>query len=334
MRILIVDPQFDGEPDVERAVAGPEPEIIVWQTPDRGPVPREEFAACHALINCRSRHVVTPEIIEIMQNCRIVSQAGVGFNHIDLEACAKRGIPVCNTPDYGTTEVADHAVTMAMALLRGIVAYNGKLRTRSMGWHAREQASVKRVRGMRFGVVGLGRIGHATARRARAFDMSVDFYDPYLDPGIELGLGYSRAASLPELLGRCDIVSLHTPLTDETDRLINPETVAHCQPGQVLVNTSRGRVCDLDAIQLGLEKGWLGAVGLDVLPVEPLDYEHSLVQAWERDETWLDGRLIITPHAAFFSPDGLIDMRRLAISNVIDYLLDGSLRSCVNAHLL
>ena len=334
MRILIIDPQFDGEPDVERAVTGPDAEIIVWQTADRGPVPMDEFSKCNALINCRSRHLVTPEIVAEMENCKIVSQAGVGFNHIDLEACAGRGIPVCNTPDYGTTEVADHAVTMAMALLRGIVAYDAKLRARRMGWNAREQASVKRVRGMRFGVVGLGRIGHAAARRARAFDMSIDFYDPYLDPGIELGLGYERSPSLEELLARCDIVSLHTPLSQETDSMINAQTLKHCKPGCVLVNTSRGRVCDLDGIQSGLEQGWLGAVGLDVLPVEPLDYAHPLLAAWERGEEWLDGRIIVTPHAAFYSPDGLIDMRRLAIENVVNYLRHGKLRSCVNRHLL
>lgn len=334
MRILIVDPQFDGEPEVERAITGPDAEIIVWQTERDGPVPMAEFGLCDGLINCRSRHLVTPEIVAVMDRCKIVSQAGVGFNHIDLEACAARGIPVCNTPDYGTTEVADHAVTLAMALLRGVVAYDAKLKARAMGWHARTQASVQRVRGRRFGVVGLGRIGHATARRAKAFDMTIDFFDPYLDPGIELGLGYARAGSLQELLGRCDIVSLHTPLNAETDCLINKETVAACQPGQVLINTSRGRVCDLDAIQFGLEQGLLGAAGLDVLPIEPLDYAHPLLAAWEQNAPWLDGRLIITPHAAFYSPDGLLDMRRLAIQNIVNFLLDGRLRSCVNAHLL
>ena len=122
MRILIIDPQFEAEPDVERAVTGPEAEIVVWRTAERGPVPTSEFALCDALINCRSRHVVTREIVAAMERCRIVSQAGVGFNHIDLVACAERGIPVCNAPDYGTTEVADHALGLVLALTRGIVA--------------------------------------------------------------------------------------------------------------------------------------------------------------------------------------------------------------------
>ena len=238
MRILIVDPQFDLEPDVEREVTGPEVEIAVWRTVADGPVPDRELAACDALINSRSRHYVPAEMVAKMTRCRIVSQAGVGFNHIDLAACAARGIPVCNAPDYGTTEVADHALALTLTLLRGIVAYDQKLRARAMGWHAREQASVRRVGGLRFGIVGLGRIGTATSLRARAFEMQIDFFDPYLSPGIEKALGYRRADSLEELLGRVDVVSLHTPVTPETTRMIDDRRLAAARPGLILINTS------------------------------------------------------------------------------------------------
>ncbi|MDG2405921.1 MAG: NAD(P)-dependent oxidoreductase, partial [Paracoccaceae bacterium] len=216
MRILIIDPQFENAPDIEQAVAGPDADIVVWRSLEQGFPPPEEFALCDALINCRSRNSITRETVTQMKRCRIVSQAGVGFNHIDVEACAKRGIPVCNAPDYGTAEVADHAIALSMSLLRGIVAYDSKLRAKKIGWNARALKTVRRVRGLKFGVLGLGRIGTATALRAAAFGMEIAFYDPYLAPGLERSFGYERTGSLDELMAISDVLSVHTPLTLET----------------------------------------------------------------------------------------------------------------------
>jgi phosphoglycerate dehydrogenase-like enzyme len=334
MRILIIDPQFEDAPDVERAVTGPDAEIVVWRTTVDGPAPAAEFAACDALINCRSRNAVTRDIVDTMEHCRIVSQAGVGFNHIDIVACAERGIPVCNAPDYGTTEVADHAVGLALSLLRGIVPYDAKLRSRALGWDARAQKTVRRIRGLTFGIAGLGRIGTATALRARAFETEIAFYDPYLPAGIDLAFGFRRAESLEELLATSDVVSLHTPLTSETEGFINAESLMHARPGLVLVNTSRGRVIELNDVTAALRDGRLGGVALDVLPTEPIDFDHPLLRAFEASEDWLDGRLVITPHAAFYSPDSVIDMRRIATQNVVNYIRNGTLRACVNEGLL
>ena len=334
MHVLIVDPQFEGSPDIEQDVLGPSYEIIVWQTLDEGPVSSSVFEKCDALINCRSRHPVTAAIVSKMPNCKIVSQAGVGYNHIDLEACSKNGIPVCNVPDYGTMEVADHAVTMALSLSRGIVAYDAKLRSKTMGWNAKEQFTVRRIKGLTYGIVGLGRIGTATALRARAFETEIAFYDPYLNPGIDKAFGFKCCNSLEELLSISDILSLHTPLTDETEKLINTDNVELAKQGQVIVNTSRGGVVDLDAIEKGLKSGRLSGAGLDVLPTEPIDYEHPLLKAFELSEEWVDGKLIITPHAAFFSPSSVNDMRRIAAENVFNFFENGGLRSCLNLEKL
>lgn len=334
MRILIIDPQFDAEPDVERAVVGPDVHLEVWRTPDRGFPPVAEFEACDALVNCRSRNAITRETVAHMNRCRIVSQAGVGFNHIDIVACAERGIPVCNAPDYGTAEVADHAVTMAMCLTRGIVAYDAKLRTRRIGWNARDLKTVRRTRGLTFGIAGLGRIGTAAALRAQAFGFRIVFYDPYVAPGMEKSFGFERVESLADLMTISDILSVHTPLTPETAGFIGAASLAHAKPGMVLINTSRGGTMDLDAVEAALRDGRLGGAGLDVLPKEPIDYTHPLLAAFEASEDWLDGRLVVTPHAAFYSPDSVIDMRRIAMENVETYMRTGVLRSCVNADLL
>lgn len=334
MRILIIDPQFDDAPDIERQVAGQHADIVVWRTETDGPPSVDELGRCDALINCRSRNAVTRESVAAMTRCRIVCQAGVGFNHIDLIACAERGIPVCNTPDYGTTEVADHAIALALALTRGIVAYDAKLRRRAMGWHAREQTTVRRLTGRTFAIVGLGRIGTATALRARGFGVDVAFYDPLLPPGTERAFGFRRLSSLGEAFAEGDIVSVHTPLTETTAGFIDAEALAKARPGCVLVNTSRGATMDLDAVHDALRDGRLAGAGLDVLPEEPMTYEHPLIQAFERNEDWLDGRLIVTPHAAFFSPEGIADMRRISMQTVVDFLRHGVTRSCVNAALL
>lgn len=334
MRILIIDPQFEAAPDVERAVTGPDADIVVWRTLEQGFPPDEEFATCDALINCRSRNAISPQTVALMDRCRIVSQAGVGFNHIDIEACAARGIPVCNAPDYGTEEVADHAVTLAMCLVRGIVAYDSKLRSKQIGWAARDQKTIRRSRGMRFGILGLGRIGTAAALRARAFGFEIAFFDPYLDPGAEKSFGFVRCETMDALFSSCDIISVHTPLTRETSEIIGADSLAQAKPGLLLVNTSRGGTMNLDAIEAALRDGRLGGAALDVLPQEPIDYSHPMIAAFEASEDWLDGRLIITPHAAFYSPDSVIDMRRIATENVVNYLRDGRLRSCVNADLL
>jgi lactate dehydrogenase-like 2-hydroxyacid dehydrogenase len=269
-----------------------------------------------------------------MTQCRIVSQAGVGFNHIDLVACAERGIPVCNAPDYGTTEVADHALGLVLALTRGIVTYDAKLRKRTIGWDARAQPTVRRLRGASFGVLGLGRIGTAAAMRARGFEMDIAFCDPYLPAGTERAFGFRRCETAEDLFASCDIISVHTPLTGETAGIIGPKTLAAARPGLVLVNTSRGGTTDLDAVEAALRDGQLGGIGLDVLPTEPIDYAHPLLKAFEASEDWLDGRMIITPHAAFYSPDSVIDMRRIATENVVNYLQRGVRRSCVNEALL
>ncbi len=212
----------------------------------------------------------------------------MGFNHIDLDACARRGIPVCNTPDYGTMEVADHAIALILSLTRGITAYNNRLLKRDDAWNTQELPlrPVRRLRGQIIGIVGLGRIGLATALRARAFGLQVVFHDPYLPPGAELSVDFERVDNLHELLARVDIVSFHCPLTSETNGLFGASALAATKPA-ILINTSRGGVVDLDTVETGLRNGQLCAAGLDVLSVEPLDRSHALLAAWSAGKTGL-----------------------------------------------
>ncbi len=329
--VVLIDPQFAEHPDVEREVL-PEPHRIEVVRLGDNPVDGRLFPGADAVVNCRSRHKLTAAVLDTFESVKIIVQSGVGYDHIDLDACARRGLPVCNTPDYGTMEVADHALGLTLALCRGIAAYDQRLHVRDDAWQtlALPVPPLRRLRTQTFGVIGLGRIGTATALRARAFNMRVVFHDPYLPPGAELGLGLERVARLEDLLAEADIVSLHCPLSPETVRMIDADALARMRPGAVLINTARGGLIDLDAVADALRSGHLCAAGLDVLPVEPLDRSHPLIAAWTRNEPWLEGRLVLTPHAAFYSPESLRDIRRLAMQAVVDYLPHGRLRSCVN----
>jgi D-3-phosphoglycerate dehydrogenase/C-terminal binding protein len=298
------------------------------------PPSAESSARADAVINC-SATVPLGLAPEAFARCRIVVREGVGYDTVDLKAWGARGVPVCNVPDYGTTEVADHALALALTLTRGTASYSEALRHDPQGnWNYRVAPLVRRQKGLTFGVVGLGRIGLTAARRAAAFDMKVIFYDPYLPNGVDLATGYERVRTLAELAKRSDIVSIHAPLSEETRGMIGRDFFAGAKEGMLLVNTARGPIIDVDALHEALKSGTVGGAGIDVLPVEPADPQHPLIAAFQTREPWLEGRLILTPHAAFFSPSALDDMQRKAIEVAVNYLRDGELMNCVNREYL
>jgi lactate dehydrogenase-like 2-hydroxyacid dehydrogenase len=330
MRILFADARSGLELDVERRVAGPDFEFDVQHAAATAEVPEESWRRADAIIVNNKVHL-TQEVAAKAERCRIVVRAGVGYDKIDGPAWAARGIPVCNTPDYGTTEVADTAIAMMLSFARGIDAYQPALHADLAGnWRFAIAPAVRRLRGAVFGVVGMGRIGMAAARRAAAFDMDIAFFDPYLPNGTELALGYRRLRSLEELLGLADVVSIHAPLTDGTRGLIGADAIARMKPGAMLINTARGPILDLAAVHDGLKSGRLGAVGLDVTPVEPPSPDEPLIRAWRSDEDWIRGRFLLTPHAAFYSGPALEDMRVKSTETAVRFLREGVLNNCVN----
>jgi lactate dehydrogenase-like 2-hydroxyacid dehydrogenase len=330
MLVLMPDALFEDDAEVEREVLGGVANVLVHRELVAEGIPDGDWRRADALIVYYGVPIDAP-LIERLDNCRILVRAGVGYDHIDIAACGARGIPVCNVPDYGTTEVADHAVALMLALARGLVSYHARLLADPhAGWHWSGAPLVRRLRGGTFGIVGIGRIGTAASRRARAFDMEVCFYDPYLPDGSELGLGYGRVDSLAALLATSDVVSLHCPLTADNRNMIDAAALAAIKPDALLINTARGGLVDLSALETALREGRLAGAALDVLPEEPPDPEHPLIQAFRRREPGLDGRLLLTPHVAWFSPAGRADLRRKSAKTVRDFLLAGRLRNCVN----
>lgn len=216
------------------------------------------------------RHAVSAADIARFPRLRAIVRMGVGYDKIDRPAAAARNILVCNVPDYGTTEVADHAMALALSLRRGVVLYHERMRSHPPApWGAVKNDLIRRLGVQNFGILGLGRIGTAVALRARAFGCHVSFYDPHLPNGAELALGIGRAATLEDLLRQTDTLSIHTPLTRETRGLLGRDQLSLLPKGAVVVNTARGPIVDVDALLALLRSGHIAAAGLDVLPVEP-----------------------------------------------------------------
>lgn len=327
--ILIPDAVFDDDHALEQRAAAPLP-VVVRRAVRADEIPNEEWQAAEAVIGYH-RLAYDAALCQRLRHCRILVRAGVGSDNVDLAAFAARGIPVCNVPDYGIAEVADHTIALLLALARGIVEFHRGIAADPVrGWDWRRwPPPVRRLRGQRLLIIGFGMIGRAVARRAAALDLALGYYDPQVPQDVAEGIrGYD---DLEAALGEADIVSLHAMLTPASRNLIDRRRIASMKPGAILLNTARGGLVDLDALAEGLESGRIGAAGLDVLAAEPPDPAHPLINALSQDAPWLRGRLVLTPHAAFLSADAIADMRRKAVETAVAYLRDGSLRHCVNA---
>ncbi|MBM3491620.1 MAG: C-terminal binding protein [Alphaproteobacteria bacterium] len=329
MLVLVPDNQVE-EADIERAALGPGADLRLFRCQRGESVPDALWRECDGIVMWHEFRL-TAALVARLQRCRIVVRCGVGYDNIDVAACTRHGIPVCNVPNYGTTEVADHAIALLLALTRGLFPYQERLRADPVvGFRYDAVPVVRRIRGRRLGIVGLGRIGTAVARRALALDMAVAFFDPHVGEGWDLALGLARCDSLEALLATVDAVSLHVPLTPETRGMIGSKTLAAMKRDAILINTARGAVVDLDALHACLQQRHLAAAALDVLPSEPPDPRHPLIVAWREGADWLRHRLLLTPHAAFYSEDGFRDLRRLGAETAALWLGAGRLRNNVN----
>ncbi len=237
---------------------------------------------------------------ERASRCKVVVRAGVGYNNVDLPAAGRRGIVVCNVPDYGTEEVADHSMMLLLAVARHLRIQDSDMRAGK--WDYLAGRDTPRLRGKTLGIVGCGRIGSAMALRAKAFGLDVVFYDPNIPPGLDKALGIRREFQLELLLEQSHFVSLHCYLDDKSRYLIDRKAFALMRPGSILVNTSRGPVVEQEALIEALESGKLLGAGIDVFQHEPLN----------DDRLRHHPRVILTPHSAFYSVEGFIELRTKA----------------------
>lgn len=265
-KVVITD--FVSEPlDCERGILGDLANVVALNALNEQELAgRIEDADAIMMYHCLRISEVT---INALKHCKLIVRCGVGFDNVDRAAARRRGIDVANVPDYGTEDVADTALGMALTLSRHPSDEQPAARRGSGPWSYTQAAPVPRLRGRTFGIIGIGRIGTAAALRAKSFGINVAFYDPYVPDGYEKALGVRRAESLEELLQDSHIVSAHCPLTPETRHMLNHCTIAQMPRGSVLINTARGGVVDVHAALDAVTGGHLAGAGIDVLEWEP-----------------------------------------------------------------
>lgn len=316
-----------GEPDLEADVLGSDVEIDFFASTDEASFAPDRLARLDALMVWGAR--LGAKSISHLTRCRGVVRYGVGYEKIDLTALAAAGIPLANNPDYGTEEVADHAVAMILSLHRRLWEHDARARGYTSGWQVHSLKPLSRSNRATVGVVGVGRIGTAVVNRLKPFGFRILGYDPGQPPGHEKAIGYERTDRLEDLLAQSDVVTLHCPATNETRGLLNASSLSRLKPGSIVVNTARGELIDdLDALETALRSGHLAAAAIDTLIKEPPG-DHPLLAAWRDREDWLAGRLVITPHNAFYSDHAAIEMRRNAAKTVRLLLDEGKLRNQV-----
>ena len=307
--------------------------LTAFQAKKMGDIPDNIWNNADALVTGLSLKIDV-SIIKKLHNCKIITRLGVGFDLIDIKACGKAGIVVCNVPDYGTFEVADHAIALILNFARGISFYNESLKKDIVSnWDFSKAPQIDRLNNKTLGILGLGRIGTACALRAKSFGLNVKFYDPYVPDGQEKALNIGRYKSPEELAKDADYISIHCLANEETNKLVNSDLIKLFKPSVVIVNTARGVIIDIDAIYTALKTDKIKAIGLDVLPNEPPSENHPLVKAW-RNESWSEGRIIITPHSAFYSPEGLIFLREKSLKTCLDHIEGIRTANCVNESYL
>jgi len=250
---------------------------------------------------CLPAYPVGAALMDELPALRVIGTASVGFDHIDVDAATERGVAVVSVPDYCTEEVADHTLALLLALVRGVVALDRDVA--QGGWSSKAAGPLRVLRDLRVGVVGVGRIGSAVARRLLALGVEVWGHDV-----AAVSLEGIRFETLHTVLGECDAVTLHVPLTRETRGLVGRDEIASMRPGALLVNTSRGAVVDDGAVLAALRSGRLGGAALDVLSREPPPAPP------------LAPNLIVTPHAAYYSPAAEERALRVCISRVREVL--------------
>lgn len=318
-RVVFTDHTFD-DLELEREVlADVDADVIDGEATD---APIEELVADADAVLVMFDSI-DAGVIEAMPGCRVISRTGIGVDNVDVDAATARGIYVTNVPDYCIPEVSDHAMALLLALSRKVVEYDAQVA--GGGWDVSAGRRMHRLSTRTLGLVAFGNIARAVCEKARAFGLDVLAYDPYLeDDEIRAG-GAEPVEGLDDLLARADVVSVHAPLTPETEGLIDADALAKMQDTAFLINVARGGIVDEAALARAIEAGAIAGAGLDVLVSEPPDPDNPLLT---------DQRVVVTPHAAWNSAESVRELREKAARNVRAALAGGVPPYLVNRELV
>lgn len=324
-RVVITDYDY-GNVDIERAIlSAAGAEVVALQAKSEDDL-LDAARDCAAMMNQYAR--VGARTIAAMERCKVIARYGVGVDIVDVDAATAKGILVTNVRDYCTEEVADHAVSLWLALARGLFPYNRA--THDGVWRWQSAAPLYRLRGQVMGIVSFGKIGQAIAARARGFGVEIVVYDPYLPAGTARAQGV-RPVDKPELLARSDVLMMQVPMTPETRHFLSEAEFRAMKPTALVVNTGRGPTIDNKALYRALTEGWIAGAGLDDPEEEP-----AKRAGWTPAGNPIFGlpNVIVTPHAAYYSEESIRAAREIAASEVARVLTGQPPKNPVNAQAL
>lgn len=326
-KLIVITDFFRRQISFDPKLLGHDIELRLLQETNEANLP-DDIEKADALIVDKTP--IGQSTISRLEKCRVIVRFGTGYDNVDLQAAGRKGIYVCNVPDFCTEEVADHAVGLLLCLSRSIVAYNNRLvESGVFGWGPLGVAETMRLRGKTIGIVGLGKIGKKVMQRCKALGLKVIFYDPYLKPSKTRKIRATRAKNLSEIASKCDFISFHIPLTKETAGMAGKSFFSSLRHGAALINTSRGGIVDTEEMYTALKSGRLSKAALDVLEKEPIDFSLPIFAEWLNDRRFRE-RLVITPHSAFYSPESTEEIKMKMIKNIKMVFSGRKPLNCVN----
>ena len=315
--VVITDHDFPNLEPEERVLRPMGVQLEVLKSLDRSTL-RSALGRADAVINQFIE--LDAELIAAMPRCLLIVRYGVGYDAVDLEAATRAGICVANVPDYGTQEVALHAISLLLAVHRRLLKYDAALRQDRWLKGPQVVPPIPRLKGLTLGIVGFGRIGRAVSGYAESFGLHRLTYDPYISRSAAID-GGAVLVDYHTLLRQSDFVAFHTPLNAETRHLLGPNELALMKPSAILINTSRGAVVDTTALARALHAGRLAGAGIDVFEQEPLKSSHPLRTA---------PNTVLTPHVAWYSEEATLTLKRRVAEEVARVLQGEWPRSLVN----
>ena len=312
-RVLVTDKLADEGLELLRAEPGLE--VVVSTKLDTAGL-RAALAEADGIV-IRSGTTLTAEVLRDQPRLKVIVRAGVGVDNIDVPAATRQGIVVMNTPGGNTVSTAEHTVALMLALSRNVAKANDSLKA---GKWDRNKFTGTQLGGKTLGIVGLGRVGLAVAKRAQGFDMKVVGFDPFLsaERAAEFGI---TSLPLDDLWGRCDYVSVHTPLSDETRNIIGAEAIKKMKPGVRIINCARGGLIDEAALLDALNSGKVAGAAVDVFDPEPPAADHPLIK---------HPNVLVTPHLGASTEEAQISVAVEAAHLLINYFKTGQVRFSVN----
>ena len=293
---------------VEQSILGPDIELVRHSCDGNE---NQLISACQdADIILTDLAPLTRDVIAQMSQCQLISIAGTGYSNVDMQAAVDANISVCAISEYCTEEVADHVILLLLALCRRLTEYHSQVQTENL-WQFDSLTGLVRLRDMTLGIVGLGKIGRAVARRAHGFGMTILAHDHHPAENAIADLAV-RFCDLQTLLKESDIISLNCNLSTDNVHLIDADAFAQMSRRPILINCARGGLVDEAALAEALDSGQISGAGLDVLFDEPPDLATSKFTG--------RNNVILTPHIAFYSDASMLESRRLSASNIRNFL--------------